>query len=154
MAKPRETCIDRSSDSLISGALFPRPGVGQIIRVVRDNSRDCSGLIGSTSGHCGNQYSDVGVQVRQGAIESRQLAVAASCELGKVGIGHLSMADDTSKLHISERHTVRPELVAFRTLDCADDIARGRCRLPGPQQESNETSLRDRAGRKCGVGCR
>jgi hypothetical protein len=61
------------------------------------------------------------VQVRQAAIESRQLAVAASCKLPKVRIGHLSMTDDASKLHIGERHTVRTELVAIRTVDCADD---------------------------------
>jgi len=64
------------------------------------------------------------VQVRQATIESRQLAVASSCELSKVGIGHLPVTDHAIKLHISERDTVRPELVAVSTLDCADDILR------------------------------
>ena len=108
----------------------------------------------STSGHCGNQYGNVVVQVRQVAIESRQLAVAASCELSTVSIGHLSTADDTSKLHIGERHTVRPEVVTIRTLDCTDDIARSHRQLLGLQQESNKTSLRDWARRKSCIGCR
>ena len=53
-----------------------------------------------TSGCRGNEYRDVAVQVRQTAIESRQLPVAASCELGKVGICHLS----TLSLHGRNRH--------------------------------------------------
>jgi len=106
-----------------------------------------------TSGQCGNQYSDVAVQVRQAAIESRQLAVASSCELSKVGIRHLPVTDHTIKLHISERDTVRPELVALSTLDCADDILRSHRRLAGPQQESNETSLCDWTRRKSCIGC-
>jgi hypothetical protein len=36
------------------------------------------------------------VQVSQAPIESRQLPVAASCELGKVGVGDLSVTDHTS----------------------------------------------------------
>ena len=101
-----------------------------------------------------NKYRDVAVQVRQAAIESRQLPFAASCELSKVGICYLSVTDHTANPYISERDTVGPELVAVRTLDCTDDIARSCRGLPRPQQESNKTSLCDRARRKSSVGCR
>ena len=103
---------------------------------------------------CGNEYRDVAVQVRQAAIESRQLPLAASCELSKVGICYLSVTDHTANPYISERDTVGPELVAVRTLDCADDIPRSCRGLPRPQQESNKTPLCDRARRKLRVGCR
>jgi hypothetical protein len=107
-----------------------------------------------TSGCRGNEYRDVAVQVRQAAIESRQLPFAASCELSKVGICYLSVTDHTSDLYIGERDTVGPELVAIRTLDYFDDIARSCRGLPHPHQESNKTSLCDRARRKSCVGCR
>jgi hypothetical protein len=77
--------------------------------------------------------------VRQAAIESCQLTFAASCELSKVGICYLSVTDHTTDLYIGERHTVGPELVVVRLLDCADDLARGCRGLPRPQQESNKT---------------
>jgi len=107
-----------------------------------------------TSGCRGNEHRDIAVQVRQAAIESRQLPFAASCELSKVGICHLSVTDHTTDLYIGERDAVRPELVAVRTLDCADDIPRSCRGLPGPDQETNKTSLRHRARRKPCVGCR
>jgi hypothetical protein len=72
----------------------------------------------------------------------------------QVSIGHLSTADDASKVHIGERHTARPEVAAIRTVDCTDDIARSHRRLLGLQQESNKTSLRDWARRKSCIGCR
>ena len=40
-----------------------------------------------------NEHRNVAVQVRQAAVQSRQLPVAAACELSKVGIGHLSVTD-------------------------------------------------------------
>jgi hypothetical protein len=62
--------------------------------------------------HC-----DVAVQVRQAAIKSRQLSVAASCELSKVGISHLSVTDDSGMLVAAHpaheevsRHHVRSHL--------------------------------------------
>jgi hypothetical protein len=42
------------------------------------------------------------VQVRKAAIESRQLPLAASCELSKVGICYLPVTDHTTDLYISE----------------------------------------------------
>lgn len=106
------------------------------------------------SGCRGNEYRDIAVQVRQAAIESRQLPFAASCELSKVGICYLSVTDHTTDLYIGERGTVRPELVVVRTLDCADDIPRSCRGLPRPDQETNKTSLRDRARRKSCAGYR
>jgi len=94
------------------------------------------------------------VQVRQTAIESRQLPFAASCQLSKVGICHLSVTDHTTDLYIGERDAVGPELVAIRALDRTDDIPRSCRGLPRPDQESNKTALCDRARRKCCVGCR
>jgi len=73
------------------------------------------------------------VQVRQATIESRQLPVASSRELSKVGIRHLPVTDHTAKLQISERDTVRlPELMVVSSLDCADDSLRSHRRLAGP----------------------
>ena len=74
------------------------------------------------SGRCRNQYRDVIVQVRQTAIEGRQMPVAASGELSKVGVRHLSMTDHTRNVHLSERLAVRPELVALRAVNRGDDI--------------------------------
>jgi hypothetical protein len=63
------------------------------------------------------------VQVRQTAIESRQLPFAASCELSKVGICYLSVTDHATDLYIGERDTVGPELVAVRTLPAGWPLA-------------------------------
>ena len=103
----------------------------------------------SAPGNGGNEY-----RVRKAAVESRQLPFAASYELSKMGICHLSVTDHTASRYISERDTVRPELVAVSTLDCSDDISRGCRGLPRPQQESNKAPLCDRARRKSCVGCR
>ena len=102
----------------------------------------------------GNEYSDIAVQVRQPTIESRQLPFAASGELGKVSICHLPVPDHTLDLDLGERDTVGPELVVASALDCPDDISCIRRGLPHPHQESNKTSLCDRARRKLCAGCR
>ena len=54
------------------------------------------------SGCRGNEYRDIAMQVRKAAIESRQLPLAASCELSKVGICYLPVTDHTTDLYISE----------------------------------------------------
>lgn len=117
-------------------------------------NRALANLTFRTSGCRGYEYRDVAVQVRQTAIECRQLPFAASCELSKVSICYLSVTDHTTDLYIGERDTVGPELVAVRTLDCTDDIPRSCRGLPRPHQESNKTSLCDWARRKSCVGCR
>jgi hypothetical protein len=94
------------------------------------------------------------MEMRQAAVESRQLSFATSSELSKISIGDLPMTDYAGDLYIDERNTVRPELVTFRTLERADDIERNCRRLPSPDQESNQTPLRDRARRKFRTGCR
>jgi hypothetical protein len=78
------------------------------------------------SGRCRNQYRDVIVQVRQTAIEGRQMPLAASGELSKVGVRHLSMTDHTRNVHLSERLAVGPELVALRAFNRGDDISSSR----------------------------
>lgn len=76
------------------------------------------------------------MQVREAAVESRQLPFAASRELGEVRIGYLSVTDDTTDFYFDERDNVGPELVAVRRLDRADDITRGCRGLPRAHQES------------------
>ena len=70
-----------------------------------------TGMMFGASGCRGNEYRNIAVQVRQAAIESRQLPFAASCELCKIGVCYLPVTDHTADLHIGERDTVGPELV-------------------------------------------
>jgi hypothetical protein len=100
------------------------------------------------SGNGRNKYRHVAVQLGQSAVQRRQLTVVVPGELSKVGIGHLPVANHAAHLHISERHTVGPELVAVRALDCADHIARGSRYKPRPQQETNNAALSERARRE------
>jgi hypothetical protein len=65
------------------------------------------------------------MQVRQAAIQGRQLSVAASGQLGKVGVGHLSVPDDAAKFDISESHGIGTEFVASRPLDATHYIPGG-----------------------------
>lgn len=74
-------------------------------------------LLRLTSSGYGDEQRDVAVQVRHAAIESRQLPVAASRELGKEGIGHLSVTNYTPYFDPSERGSVGSEFVAVRSLD-------------------------------------
>jgi hypothetical protein len=108
----------------------------------------------AASGCRGNEYRDIAVQVCQTAIERRQLPFAASCELSKVSIGHLSVTDHTTDLYIGERDAVRPELVTVCTFDRADDIPSNYRGLTRPHQETNKTPLCDRARCKCSTGYR
>ena len=104
------------------------------------------------SGRRRNEYRHIAVQLRQAAIKSGQLPLAVSRELREVGIRYLSVADHTADLDVGERDSVRPELVAVRILDCADDFPSSRRGLTRPDQEPNKTPLCDRARRKSCAG--
>ncbi len=67
---------------------------------------------------------------------------------GKVGIGHLPMADDTAKHDQVVWSIVRPELVAFMAAHTIEDRYRIRRIGASTKQEAQERPLRRRCGRE------
>ena len=60
----------------------------------------------------GHQFGDVGVQCDESAVEGGEGAPVGPRQLGEVGVGHLTVPDDSSECEIGERDTVGPELVS------------------------------------------
>jgi len=109
------------------------------------------------SAQCGsgrrNQFDDIDVKRRQPLIEGDQPAAVVAGQRGKVGVGHLPLADNASPVNVCIGQVSGPELVPR----VADQLHQkiNRCGHVGhgfePKQHAHQCALRDRAGREMSI---
>jgi hypothetical protein len=84
---------------------------------------------------------DVRVKLCEALVEGREPTTLRSSELGKAGIGHLSMADDPVQRYIAVSERVRPELVAIAVLHRVQDCSGMVGGLSFADQQPQQASL-------------
>jgi hypothetical protein len=71
-----------------------------------------------------------------------------ACEASKVGVSHLSMTDDLSKLNFTIGNRVDPELTRWKVMNSLDHLSCGDRGLTQANEEPDQRSLDDRADRE------